>query len=250
MEKQEKTGCGVNDNTASGEQKKTALYGLYMAVVKKLDNDPLNKNRIQVELPWIDNETEKLFWAHLSTFYATGGAGSFFLPEPGDKVLVGFINGDLLCPVILGGMYDESHNPPYKYEANNNKKAIVTRNNMRIELDEDKKTITISTPGENRVELSDNGKYLKLTDENKNEITMDNGGITFLSSKDVIMRAKGSIQMCADADINWNAQKDACLEGLNVNVRGKVSAIVKGDATAELSASGQTTVKGAMVMIN
>jgi len=109
-------------------------------------------------------------------------------------------------------------------------------------LDEEKKTITISTPGENKVELSDNGKYIKLTDENKNEITMDNGGITFLSSKDVIMSAKGSIQMCADTDINWNAKKDACLEGLNVNVHGKVSAIVKGNATAELSASGQATV--------
>lgn len=53
MEKQEKIGCGVNDTPASGEQKKSALYGLYMAVVKKLDKDPLNKNRIQVELPWI-----------------------------------------------------------------------------------------------------------------------------------------------------------------------------------------------------
>lgn len=41
-------------------------------------------------------------------------------------------------------------------------------------------------------------------------------------------------------DISWNAKKDACLEGLNVNVHGKVSAIVKGNATAELLASGQT----------
>jgi len=64
------------------------------------------------------------------------------------------------------------------------------------------------------------------------------------------MSAKGSIQMCADADINLNTKKDVRLEGLNVNVHGKVSAIVKGNATAELSASGQTTVKGAMVMIN
>jgi len=41
-------------------------------------------------------------------------------------------------------------------------------------------------------------------------------------------------------DISWNAKKDAYLEGLNVNVHGKVSAIVKGNATAELLASGQT----------
>ena len=46
------------------------------------------------------------------------------------------------------------------------------------------------------------------------------------------------------------AKQDAALEGMNVTVQGKVGATVKGNATAELSASGQTTVKGAMVMIN
>ena len=46
------------------------------------------------------------------------------------------------------------------------------------------------------------------------------------------------------------AKQDVSLEGLNVKVQAKVGASVKGNATAELSASGQTTVKGAMVMIN
>lgn len=225
------------------------LQGLHAAVVKKLDGDPLKEQRIQVELPWMDGQS-KLLWARLSTLYATGGMGSFFLPEPGDEVIIGFMNQDPVHPVILGSLYGEKHKPPYEYEAKNNTKAIVTREKMRIEFDEEKKIITVSTPGKNTVELSDDGKHIKLTDPNKNEITMDKNGITLSSAKDITLKAKGGITMDATMKISGTAKQDISLEGLNVKVQAKIGATVKGNATAELSASGQTTVKGAMVMIN
>lgn len=225
------------------------MEGLHTAVVKKLDGDPLKQCRIQVELPWMDGK-EKLLWARLSTLYATGGSGSFWLPEPNDEVLVGFVNNSPSHPVILGSLYGEKHKPPYEYEAKNNKKALVTREKMRIEFDEEKKIITVSTPGKNTVEISDDGKSIRLTDEHKNEITMDKGGITLSSSKDITLKAKGSITMDATSKISGTAKQDVSLEGLNVKVQAKIGATVKGNATAELSASGQTTVKGAMVMIN
>ena len=225
------------------------LQGLHAAVVKKLDGDPLKEQRIQVELPWMDGKS-KLLWARLSTMYATGGMGSFFLPEPEDEVIIGFMNQDPAHPVILGSLYGEKHKPPYEYEAKNNKKAFVTREKMCIEFDEEKKIITVSTPGKNTVELSDDGKHIKLTDPNKNEITMDKNGITLSSAKDITLKARGNIKMDATMKLSATAKQDASLEGLNVKVQAKVGATVKGNATAELSASGQTTVKGAMVMIN
>ena len=48
--------------------------------------------------------------------------------------------------------------------------------------------------------------------------------------------------MKSEADVN--------VEGMNVNHTASAGFTAKGNATAELSASGQTTVKGAMVMIN
>jgi len=225
------------------------LQGLHSAVVKKLDGDPLKEQRIQVELPWMDGKNH-LLWARLATMHATAGMGTFFLPEPGDEVLVGFMNQDPGHPVILGSLYGEKHKPPYEYEAKNNTKAIVTREKMRIEFDEGKKVITVSTPGKNTVEISDDGKHIKLTDENKNEITMDKNGITLSSAKDITLKAKDSIKMDATMKISGTAKQDVSLEGLNVKVQAKVGATVKGNATAELSASGQTTVKGAIVMIN
>ncbi|WP_044270820.1 type VI secretion system tip protein VgrG [Bacteroides timonensis] len=251
-------GAGISPQSITDEPDVTSpsasgflpgLQGLHAAVVKKLDGDPLKEQRIQVELPWMDSKS-RLLWARLSTMYATGGMGSFFLPEPGDEVLVGFMNQDPAHPVILGSLYGEKHKPPYEYEAKNNKKALVTREKMRIEFDEEKKIITVATPGKNTVELSDDGKHIKLTDPNKNEITMDKDGITLSSAKDITLKAKGNIKLDATMKLSGTAKQDVSLEGLNVKVQAKVGATVKGNATAELSASGQTTVKGAMVMIN
>lgn len=225
------------------------LQGLHAAVVKKLDGDPQKECRIQVELPWMDGKS-KLLWARLATMYSTNGMGTYFLPEVNDEVLVGFMNADPTHPVVLGSLYGEKHKPPFEYEAKNNTKAIVTREKLRIEFDEEKKVITIATPGKNMVEISDDGKSITLTDQHKNEIKMDNGGITLSSAKDITLKAKGGITLDATSKISGTAKSDISLEGQNVKVQAKVGATVKGNATAELSASGQTTVKGAMVMIN
>lgn len=110
--------------------------------------------------------------------------------------------------------------------------------------------ITVATPGKNTLKISDDGKYIYLADQHKNEIKMDSGGITLTSAKDIKLSAKGNITMDATMKLSGIAKQDVSLEGLNVKVQAKVGASVKGNATAELSAGGQTTVKGAMVMIN
>lgn len=225
------------------------LQGLHAAVVKKLDGDPQKAQRIQIELPWLDGKS-KLLWARLATMYATNGMGTYFLPEVNDEVLVGFMNADPTHPVILGSLYGEKHKPPFEYEAKNSTKAIVTREKLRIEFDEEKKVITVATPGKNTLEISDDGKSITLTDQHKNEIKMDSGGITLTSAKNITLKAKGGITLDATSKISGTAKSDISLDGMNVKVQAKVGATVKGNATAELSATGQTTVKGAMVMIN
>lgn len=129
-------------------------------------------------------------------------------------------------------------------------KAIITRENMRIVFDEEKKIITVSTPGKNTVEISDDAKQIKLTDQHKNEIVMNSSGISLSSCKDITLKAKGNITFDAGLKINGTAKHDISLEGLNIKAQAKIGVSVKGTASAELSASGQTTVKGAMVMIN
>lgn len=98
--------------------------------------------------------------------------------------------------------------------------------------------------------MSDEGKSITVADQNKNKVVLDNGGIELSSAKDIKLTAKGNISLSATGKVNIDAKSDVAVNGTNVNVKAKVGAKVKGNATAELSASGQTTVKGAMVMIN
>ncbi len=225
------------------------MEGLHMAVVKKLDGDTSKEYRIQVELPWMDGD-KKLLWARFSTAYAGNQSGVFFLPEPEDEVIVGFVNNDPNYPVVLGSMYGSKHKPPFEYEGKNNRKAIVTRTKMAIEFDEEKKAISIHTPGNNTIVISDDGKSITIADQNKNEVLLDANGIALTSAKDITLNAKGNITMNATKMVDIKATGDVTVKGSNVNMEAKMGAKVKGNASAEISASGQTIVKGAMVMIN
>ncbi len=244
---------GIADQPAAAAPPAAGLLpdmeGLHTAVVRKLDGDPAGECRIQIELPWLEGGKKRL-WARLSTLYATNASGSFWLPETGDEVLVGFVDNDPRCPVILGSLYGSKHQPPCACEAKNGRKAFVTREQLKIEFDEEKKTIALCTPAGNRLEISDDKQSVALSDQNGNEIRLDKSGIALSSAKEIKLTAKGDIAMDAAMKLNGTARQDLRLEGLNVGIQAKMGATVKGNATAELSASGQTTVKGAMVMIN
>jgi Rhs element Vgr protein len=225
------------------------IHGLHLGVVKKLDADPAGEMRIQVSIPILEADTDGV-WARLSNFYATNTAGDFFLPEIGDEVVLGYLNDDPSNPVILGSLYSSSRTPPYDLTAENNTKAIVTRSKLRLIFDEDKKVVTIITPANNQVVVSDDGKSILLQDQNGNKAELSPSGILLDSPKDIVLNATGKITLSATSEISITAQSDVKVTGLNVTNTAQVGFTAKGSATAELSASGQTTVKGALVMIN
>ena len=225
------------------------ISGLHIGVVKKLDADPESQHRIQVSIPELSAATDG-FWARLANFYSSNNFGAFFIPEIGDEVVLGFFNDDPSHPVILGSLYSSKNVPPYTIAAENNTKAIVTRTKMKMEFDEDKKIITIITPGANKIVISDDGKSILLQDQNSNKVTLDSAGITLDSPKDITLKAQGKIVMTATQNIEATAQMDIKQTGLNITSTANVGFTAKGSATAEVSAAGTTTIKGAMVMIN
>ncbi len=223
--------------------------GLQIGVVMKLDEDPDGQNKIQVSVPVLQAETEGV-WARLANFYASSGFGSFFIPEIGDEVVLGYFNDDPSYPVILGSLYSSSLKPPNELTADNFIKAIVTKSLMKVEFDDDKKIITIVTPGENKIVISDEDKSILLEDQNGNKVQLGEDGILLDSPKDISITAKGKITLDAMGEIGITSKADVKIAGMNINNAAQVGFVAKGNATAEISASGQTTVKGAMVMIN
>lgn len=226
-----------------------AVSGLHVGVVKKLDADPEGQYKVQVSLPLMKAATDGV-WARLSTYYGSSGFGAFIIPEVGDEVILGFFNNDPSCPVILGSLYSSKRVPPYELTAENNFKALVTRSKLKMEFDDDKKVITLITPGNSKIVISDDAKSILLQDQNSNKVELSPSGILLDSPKDITIKAGGKVAISAVQNVEVAAQMDVKVAGLNINHNANVGFVAKGAATAELSAAGQTTVKGALVMIN
>jgi Rhs element Vgr protein len=225
------------------------VKGLQIGVVKQIDQDKDGEFRVLVKIPLMQKDSDGV-WARLSSYYATSGAGNFFYPEENDEVVMGFLNEDPCFPVIIGMLYSSSHSPAYTPDKKNPKKAIVTKSQLKVEFDDENKVITIQTPGNNIVTISDKDKSITLADQNSNKIEMTSSGITISSAKDVNIKATGKIVLDATNEVDITAQADVKVTGLNVTQTANIGFTAKGNATAEISATGSTTVKGGMVMIN
>ncbi len=226
-----------------------SIHGLQVGVVKKLDADPLSEFRIQITLS-ANTDAPVALWARMSNFYATSSSGSFFLPEVGDEVVVGFLENNPVFPVILGSLYSKKNAAENTPTAENYKKGITTKSKLKILFDDEKKITKISTPGGNMITLDDDGKTVDITDQNSNSIKMTASGIEIKSAKDINLKATGKIVLDGAAGLSLTSKADVAVEGLNIKNTAQMGFTAKGNATAEISASGQTVVKGAIVMIN
>jgi len=226
------------------------IHGLQVATVKKLSEDPTSEYRVQILLPSQSADPQPI-WARVANFYATNQAGSVFFPEVGDEVVAGFFESDPRYPVILGSLYSTTKASPLPMEdENNNVKSLTTRSKLKISFDDENKILKIVTPAGNTITLDDNGKSIELKDQNSNKITMSSSGIQLETGKDLTLKATGNINLDATGKLNMSAKQDAALTGMNITHDADIGFTAKGKASAELSATGQTTVKGGLVMIN
>jgi phage protein D/phage baseplate assembly protein gpV len=223
--------------------------GLQTGVVLKLDGDPQGQHRILVRTAACEAATEGL-WARVLQPQASAGFGSFFLPEVGDEVLLGHLDEDPAQPVVLGSLYSSSRTPPYPLTAGNAIKAVVTRSRHRLEFNDADKVITITTPARNQLVFSDQDQAIEIKDQSGNTVRLSEAGIALHSPRDITLAAQGGITLEAVGAIGVRSKADVNVEGLNVACQAQVGVSAKGAAAAELSSSGQTTVRGAMVMIN
>ncbi|WP_163833859.1 type VI secretion system tip protein VgrG [Spartinivicinus ruber] len=225
------------------------VEGLQIGVVKKINEDPQGQYRVQLSLPVLEATTDEI-WARYSQFYASSGIGAFFMPEIGDEVIVGYFNNDPSNPVILGSLYSKKNTAPYEPDSSNTTKALMTKQKLLMEFNDDTKEITITTPANNQVVFSDNNSSITVSDQHGNTFTLDSSGITLDSAKDISLKATEKVTIEAGSNIEMTASADVKANGVNVSLEASTTLTAKGSSSAEFSASGNTTVKGSMVMIN
>ncbi len=228
-----------------------AVKGTHLATVKQINEDPDGESRVLIELSSFQNSAKSnQFWARISFNYAGKETGFFFFPEVGDEVLVTFLNGDPRFPVITGSLYSSANPPKFTPDAENTTKSIHSKSGIAFIFNDKDKVLTVETPGGNKLVLDDKEKQISVKDCNSNEMVMGKDGIVISSPKDITLDAKGNINLKAASNIGLQATADLKLNGINVKLEAQATLKASGAASAEFSASGQTTVKGAMVMIN
>ncbi len=217
------------------------ISGLQIGVVTKLEGDPDGEDRIQVVLPIVDG-TAKGIWARLSSLDAGKERGFVFRPEINDEVIVGFINDDPRDAVVLGMLHSQKYPAPEAPTDDNHTKGLVTRSKMRVWFDDDKKIMTLDTPGGNKIEISEDAKSITLEDQNSNKIVMNDSGIEINSPKDIKITATGNIEIKASGDLK--------AEGTNVSLKASAELKADGQAGTKINSSAITEIKGSLVQIN
>lgn len=220
-------------NTPKAAAMLPAVNGLQIGVVTQLENDPDGEDRIQVRLPIIDSDDQGL-WSRVASLDAGDNRGFFFRPEIGDEVIVGFLNDDPRDPVILGMLNSSAKPAPLKAADENNIKAYVSRSELKLTFDDDKKSIKLETPGGRNIFMDDDSKVIQLKDGNGNEILMDDNGITIQSSKKISLKSNDDIS----------------LQGNNIASKANIKFKADGAAGIELTSSANAVLKGAIVQIN
>jgi Rhs element Vgr protein len=209
------------------------IQGLHIGVVTKLEGDPDGEERIQARIPVIHKDDDGA-WCRLGTLDAGKERGTWFRPEIGDEVIVGFLDNDPRHAVILGMLHSSKNTSPEPASDDNHIKGYQSREKMRLVFDDEKKIITVETPAGNKVVVSEDEKMIHLEDQNGNKLTMNEDGVKIESIKDIILKATNDLKG----------------EGVNVEFKGSGGAKVSGSGGTELSLSGTANLKGPVVNIN
>ena len=223
----------VEENLASGLL--PGINGLHIGVVTQIEGDPDSEFRLLVRMPLMGEKNDDGVWARVALLDAGENRGTFFRPEIGDEVVLGFLNGDPRDPIVIGSLHSSSKPSPIEPSDDNDEKGIITRSEMKLTFDDKDKIIRIQTADDkNIIRIDEKEQGIFIQDEHNNKIEMNSDGIKLSSASDLTLSATGDIKMEA------------------TNIKGAANAEVKieGNGGAELSTSGVAVLKGSVVQIN
>jgi Rhs element Vgr protein len=225
-----------------------AIHGLQIGVVTDLENDPDSQDRIRVRLPIIDANEDGV-WSRIACLDAGNNRGTFFRPEIGDEVLVGFLNDDPRNPVVLGMLNSSAKPAPLTASNQNDEKGYVSRSGMKMIFNDSENSLKIETPAGKKVTISEQDGIMSLEDENGNKISMDSSAITVQSAGDINLTASGDLNVQA-TNISLTANSSFSLSAGGASISAGNGSASMSAPTVSVEGQGTTTIKGGMVMIN
>lgn len=217
--------------------------------------DPQDTGRVKLKFPWL-SDTYESDWARTVQPGAGTDRGAVLLPEVNDEVLVGFEQGDLNRPYVLGGLYNGIDKPRKGPVANVdsgsgavNRRAFASRTGHRLELLEaagGTDAIQLITGDDKlRIELDKQGTKITIHSdgtvlvEATNGVTVDAGtGDLTMTGRAISLTAKQGVSVDAGGGTLGLVSKTTVdVHGTQVSVRGDAQTEIKGGASCAISAA-------------
>ena len=225
--------------TETGDER---MNGVTIGFVSKNYNKDM-PGRVCVTIPTRNSKANELQWARLSM--PSGGRewGHYFLPEPGDQVLLAFEGGDIEKPYVIGCVQKDNNKfLTGSVDEKNRTKRIVTKHGSMITFDDSpddkegkKDKITIQTAGKGHTILLDNeNNKIRIADkagEDYMEMKTDEGSGTLMLK----IKSKITIQVGDTIKINLNGESGAVkIEASSATIEAKDQIGLKTDSMLKL----------------
>lgn len=238
------------------------LHSVTTGIVKE-NWDDKHQGMVKVEYSLGEAGKNISGWMPVMSLYAGKEFGVYMLPEVGCEVVIAFQLGDRNCPIVIGTLWNKTNTIPAKTaNKDNTVKLVRTKAGSLIRFTEEKgkEKIEIQTPGELKVVLDDEKKTASLTDKGgKNQILLDakGGQITVSADKKLSFKAGGKEILVMDSNkaslkagtVKLEAQQSLGVKGQSCKYEG-ASVEMKASGTLKLESSGITQVKGSMLKLN
>lgn len=185
----------------------SSWYGVYPALVSDV-RDPDGQGRVQVTLPWAPDTAGGAYaaWARVATLMAGPGRGTWFVPDPGDEVLVAFEAGDPRRPYVVGALWNGSDAPPEPMDGagRNTRRTIRSRRGVVVSLDDTdgREALVLETPGGQRLRLEDGPGRIEIVDSNGNSVRLEAAGTTITSFGKVTVEAGTVVVSAGSLTVN------------------------------------------------
>ena len=188
------------------EEEPKKIFGVVPATVGPLP-DPLLQGRVQVLLHFLDS-CDLAAFARVATLFTGMMAGSYFVPMPGDEVLVAFEHGDVNSPYIIGSLWNLTHLPPVPTQLAMIK-AIRTITGNQIVFTDGPPSITIQVAAPAAVPATPSGVANMIMSPagiqfvcGTTTMIISPAGITMQSGQNVLTMTAGGINIASAAPVN------------------------------------------------
>ena len=227
----------------------------------KDNKDPNKMGMIRVQHIW-QTGNDMSPWLDTQQVYAGSNRGSYFIPEIGDMVIVGFVNGDPSYPYVKGTVHRKDNVPVGGlYQDDNSAKAIALSENMMIHFNTKKaifgpasEMIAITsydqnnstTPNPNYIFVTKDSQYGVVIHSENNTISITGDTINIESTNNAItIKSGAALNISAGGDITLDAgQNNLQLKGMNVNITASQNIDAEAQMQATLKGSTQLTLDG------